>query len=258
MQNPKHVVITGASSGLGRALARRYAAAGLRMGLIARRAALLQELAAELKVRGADVWTAALDVRDAESMKKRLEEEDARAPIELLIANAGISAGTFGAGESAEQTRMILATNFDGALNAVLPVIPLMTARGRGQIALVSSIAGFRGFPGAPAYCASKAAQRIWGEGLRGELGPKGVEVNVICPGYVDTPMTQGNPFPMPFIMSAGRAAAITEKGLRKNRARIAYPWPMGAAAWLLAALPPAWTDPLLKRAPKKPAMKRA
>jgi short-subunit dehydrogenase len=145
-----------------------------------------------------------------------------------------------------------MATNFDGAMNTVMPLISRMKERKRGQIALMASLAGFRGFPAAPAYCASKAALRVWGEGLRGEMMPHGVEVNVICPGYVDTPMTKVNKFPMPFLMSAKRAARIMVRGLKNNRARIAYPFPTAFAAWLLAVLPPGWTDGALAKLPKK------
>ncbi|MBI3420408.1 MAG: SDR family NAD(P)-dependent oxidoreductase [Proteobacteria bacterium] len=252
MQNPEHIVITGASSGLGAALAQAYAAPGIRLGLLARRHDLLQTLAESLKAKGAEVWVAAADVRMSESLLRILQEEDSRHPIDLLIANAGISGGTFGKGETAEQARAIFHVNLDGALNTVLPLIPRMVARKRGQIALMASLAGFRGFPAAPAYCGSKAALRVYGEGLRGELMPHGVEVNIICPGYVDTPMTQANHFPMPFLMSAERAAEIMVAGLRQNRARIAFPWPMALGAWLMGVLPPGWTDPFLVRLPKK------
>jgi short-subunit dehydrogenase len=127
-----------------------------------------------------------------------------------------------------------------------------MTARGHGQIALMASLAAFHGFPGAPAYCASKAAVRVWGEALRGEYAAKGVGVSVICPGYVKTPMTDANDFPMPFLMSPERAASIIMRGLARNKARIAFPWPMYAAIRLIAALPPGLTDPLFARLPKK------
>ncbi|HVY12918.1 MAG TPA: SDR family NAD(P)-dependent oxidoreductase [Alphaproteobacteria bacterium] len=258
MQAPKHIVITGASSGIGKALAEAYAAPGRTLGLMARRAELLENLAQSLRQRGAEVWTAAADVTDREATARILEEADNRLPVDLLIANAGISGGTFGAGESATQARAIFNVNLEGALNTVFPLIPRMSARRRGQIALMASLAGFRGFPAAPAYCASKAALRIYGEGLRGELAPLDVEVNVICPGYIDTPMTQANHFPMPFLMTVARAADIIINGLARNQARIAFPFPTALAAWLLGVLPPAWTDGLLIRLPKKAPLKQA
>jgi short-subunit dehydrogenase len=116
----------------------------------------------------------------------------------------------------------------------------------------MSSLAAFRGFPGAPAYCASKAAVRIWGEALRGHLAGDGIAVSVICPGYVKTPLTDVNKFPMPMLMDSARAARIVRRGLARNRARIAFPWPMYALVRLVAALPPGLIDPLLRRLPEK------
>ena len=124
--------------------------------------------------------------------------------------------------------------------------------RGRGQFAIVSSLAAFRGFSGSAAYCASKAAVRIWGEAMRNELAPQGVEVSVVCPGFVVSRMTAVNKFRMPFLMQTDRAAAIIKRGLERNSSRISFPWPMAAAVWLLAALPPGWTDRWMRRMPKK------
>ena len=118
----------------------------------------------------------------------------------------------------------------------------------------MSSLASFRGFPGAPAYCASKAAVRVWGEGLRPALAAEGIDLSVICPGFVTTPMTEGNAFPMPFLMDAERAARIVQSGLAANRARIAFPLPMRLATWLLAALPPGVTDRAMRGLPAKAA----
>ena len=187
----------------------------------------------------------------------------AKAPLDLVIANAGISGGTGGGvgatGESDEQVRRIFAVNLDGVVNTVLPAAALMRAREprdgvKGQIAIMSSLASFRGIPGVPTYCASKAAVRIYGEALRGALAGDGIEVSVICPGYVKTPMTAGNPYRMPFLMERSRAARIIKRGLAKGRARIAFPLRLYALVWLMAALPPALTDPLMRLGPKKPA----
>lgn len=252
LYNHHHIVITGASSGIGAALARRYARPGSRLGLLARHADKLESLATELRGKGAEVWLETCDVTDREKIKIILEREDAAYPIDLLIANAGISAGTFGAGESDVQARAIFATNLDGLLNSMHPILPRMQARKAGQIAIMASLAGFRGFPSAPAYCASKAAARIYGEGLRAEMARFNVAVNVICPGYVDTPMTQANRFFMPFLMDVDRAAKIIVRGLASNKARIAFPFPTYFMVWLLSVLPPGWTDALLARLPKK------
>jgi short-subunit dehydrogenase len=201
---------------------------------------------------GAAVEETIVDVSDAPAMAGWLAECDSRNPVDLLIANAGISAGTGGGSEPASQARAIFAVNLDGVLNTVLPLLSAMQQRRRGQIAIMSSLASFRGFPGAPAYCASKAAVRFWGEALRGELWESGVRVSVICPGYIVSAMTAENKFPMPMLMTAERAAAIMKRGLAADRARIAFPWPLYLAVWLIGTLPPALTDPLMRLLPKK------
>ena len=122
----------------------------------------------------------------------------------------------------------------------------------RGQIALMSSLAAFIGFPGAPAYSASKAAIRVYGEALRGALHADGIEVSVICPGFVDTPMTRVNDFPMPFLMTSEKAAAIIKRGLVANRGRIAFPFPMYFLVWLLSGLPPVLVNAMTRRLPEK------
>lgn len=252
MRNPQHVVITGATSGIGAALARSYAASGRRLTLSGRNAGRLAEVTALCRKSGATVRDLVLDVTDREAARAHLLQIDDEDPVDLLIANAGISGGTHGGNESAAQVHAIFATNVDGVLNTALPLLPRMEARRRGQVALMASLAGYRGFPGAPAYCGSKAAVKVWGEGLRGQMAASGVEVTVIMPGYIDTPMTDANDFPMPLMMSADRAAALICDRLVRNPARIAFPWPTAVTAWLLGALSPRLTDPLLRRLPKK------
>ncbi|MFQ5766286.1 MAG: SDR family NAD(P)-dependent oxidoreductase, partial [Rhodospirillales bacterium] len=173
-------------------------------------------------------------------------------PLDLVIANAGIAAGTGGKGESEEQAREIFAVNMAGVLNTVWPAMDGMRGRKRGQIAIISSIAAFRGFPGVPAYSASKAAVKIYGEALRGWLAADGIRVSVVTPGFVRTRMTAKNPYPMPLLMDADKAARIIRRGLQRDKARIGFPWPMVALVWLLGALPPGLTDPLMKRVPEK------
>jgi short-subunit dehydrogenase len=137
-------------------------------------------------------------------------------------------------------------------IHTVHPAAERMRARKRGQIAIMSSLAGFRGMPGAPAYSASKAASRSYGEALRGRLHRHNVGVTVICPGFIRTPMTDVNGFRMPLLMDADRAARLIRRGLARNRARIAFPSRLYALAWLLGVLPPSWTDPVLRRMPEK------
>ncbi len=266
MQDPRTIVITGGSSGIGAALARSYARPGRFLALTGREPERLQRVAEECRTAGATVEATVLDVCDREVLETWLTAIDRDHPLDLVIAidrdhpldlviaNAGVSAGTGSFGENAEQTRHILAVNVDGVVTTVLAATALMRPKRHGQVAIMSSLAAFRGFPGAPAYCASKAAVRVWGEALRGMVAKDGLTVSVICPGYVKSRMTAVNDFPMPFLMESDKAARIIQRGLATGKARIVFPRRLFACVWLLALLPPAWTDPLLKRLPEKPA----
>ncbi|MFQ5955090.1 MAG: SDR family NAD(P)-dependent oxidoreductase [Kiloniellales bacterium] len=254
MVAPKSILITGASSGIGAALARAYAGAGVRLALGGRDEPRLDRVVDACQRAGAEVEAALIDVTDRGAMADWVARADRVRPLDLVIANAGVSAGR-GRGhgvETADQTRAIFAVNLDGVLNTVLPAIPLMRARGHGQIAIISSLSAFRGFPGAPAYSASKAAVRVWGEALRTALYHDGVAVSVVCPGFVESRISASNRFPMPMLMSADRAARIIRRRLARRRPRIAFPWPMYFAAWLAGALPPRLTDPLMRLLPDK------
>jgi short-subunit dehydrogenase len=249
---PAHILITGASSGIGAALALAYARPGAHLALGGRNQERLAEVAARAEARGAGISTASVDVRDRDAAAAWVNASDDRAPLDLVIANAGISGGTHGGPETAEQTRAIFAVNLEGVLNVALPAIPRMTTRKRGQIAIISSLAAYRGFPGAPAYSGSKAAVKVWGEALRADLAPHGVKVNVVMPGFIRSPMTDANDFPMPFLMPADRAAEIIRRGLAANRARIAFPFPTAFLAWAMGTLSPLIADPILRMLPKK------
>jgi short-subunit dehydrogenase len=250
--DPAHVLITGASSGIGAALALAYARPGVHLPLGGRNLERLAKIAAQAEARGASVTTASIDVRERDAVAAWALAADDRAPLDLVIANAGISGGTHGGPESADQTRAIFAVNLDGVLNVALPLIPRMIARRRGQVAIISSLAAHRGFPGAPAYSGSKAAVKVWGEALRADLAPHGVKVNVVMPGFIKSPMTDANDFAMPFLMPADKAAEIIRRGLAADRARIAFPFPTAFMAWLMGALSPAIADPILRLLPKK------
>ena len=249
---PAHILITGASSGIGAALAVAYARPGVHLSLGGRNHERLADVAAQVQARGATSATAAVDVRDPDAVAEWVAAADERMPLDLVIANAGVSGGTYGGPESAERTRAIFAVNLDGVLNVALPIIPRMIARKSGQIAIISSLAGYRGFPGAPAYSGSKAAVKAWGEALRADLAPRGVKVNVVMPGFIKTPMTDANGFHMPFLMSAEKAAGIIQRGLAADRARIAFPFPTAFLAWAMSALSPVIADQILGLLPKK------
>ncbi len=246
------ILITGGSSGIGEALADHYAGPGRSLVLTGRDAARLDGVAQRLRSRGAAVETACLSVTDRAAMEGLIAEADRRAPLDLVVANAGISAGTGTGEEPPDQVRAITETNVQGVLNTVEPALPGMLERGRGQICLIASLAGFRGFPGAPAYCASKAWVKVWGEGLRGHLAPRGVGVTVVCPGFVKSRMTAVNRFPMPFIWESEKAARRIARGLARNESRIAFPWPLVMTIQFMAALPPGLVEGLQRRLPAK------
>jgi short-subunit dehydrogenase len=256
MRNPRSILITGASSGIGAALAREYAGPGCTLFLGGRNEDRLAGVAADCAARGATVETAAVDVVDGAAIGNWIATADDRAPLDLVIANAGVSAGTGAAGEPLDQAQRIMAINVDGVINTVHPALGRFTARQgsgvKGQIAIMSSLASFRGFAGAPAYCASKAAVRNYGEGLRNAYARAGIGVSVICPGFVRSGMTEENDFAMPFLMEADRAAGIIRRGLARNRGRIAFPWQMYGAAWLVQALPTWTTDRIMRGLPAK------
>ena len=192
---------------------------------------------------GAQTWSTLVNVTDREAMASWITRSHQIRPLDLIIALAGISCGTFSREETPEEIRAVFGVNLDGMLNTVEPAIPLFRQRGRGQIALTSSLAGTRGFPVAPSYCATKAAIRVYGEGLRSRLLRENILVAVINPGFVKSPMTAANPYPMPFMVSAERAAWIIKRNLAKGKARIRFPWPFAVGAFFLSLLPPSWID---------------
>lgn len=254
MKSPKNILITGASSGLGAALAEHYAAPGITLHLHGRNSQRLEQIAENCRKRGAHVNCKILDITDNAAMHSWLIATDGKAPLDLIIANAGISAGTGIHGENGKQVRDIFAANIDGVVNTVTPLLHTMIARKHGQIAIMSSLAGLRGLPSCPAYSASKNCVRAYGEALRGWLSRQSVQVSVICPGYIKTAMTAANNFPMPFMMSAEKAAGIIAAGLADNKARIAFPKIMYYPMRFLSCLPVWLTDPLFSRLPGKAA----
>ena len=246
---PAHIVITGASSGIGAALARVYSASGRRLSLIGRDRGRLEAVASDGRARGGDVDVYVADVTDPGAIGRVLTTCDRLQPVDLIIASAGIGGRASLAPDSGEPchvARKILITTALGVINTVAPLLPRLVARRRGQIAIVSSLAGLVSLPACPAYCASKAAVRAYGAALRGLLAPSGVAVSVVCPGFVDTPMSASLPFRPPFLWTADRAARHVARALARGRREILFPWPLAVAVRVLPMLPNALADRVL------------
>jgi short-subunit dehydrogenase len=244
------VVISGASRGLGAALARGFAGPGVRLLLLARSAAALEEVARDCRARGAHVTTGALDVTDAPGLAAALAAFEAEGPVGMVIANAGTSAGTApdGTPEDAVAAARQVQVNLVGAINLVGPLLPGMRARGRGRVGLIASVAGLRGLPDFPAYCASKAGLIAWGEGLRAELGPRGVTVTVVTPGFFDSAMGARFHGRRMLVLDQAVVAARVRRALLAGRPRAAFPWPLAAGLRVLALLPPRLGDWAVRR----------
>ncbi len=246
------VFLTGASSGIGEALARRYSARGATLGLVARRADRLASLRSSLP--GA-AETYAADVRDLGALNAAAADFMAKHGVpDLVIANAGVSHGTLTefAGD-VDVFRQILDINVVGMVGTFHPFVAAMRGAGHGTLAGVASVAGYRGLPGAGAYSASKAAAIRYLESLRVELRGTGVRVVTICPGYIATPMTEKNPYPMPFIITADDFAERFARALDSGRTYAVIPWQMGLVAKLLAVLPNVFFDAAFSKAGRKP-----
>ena len=250
------VFLTGASSGIGEALARHYSAAGATLGLVARRGDFLQQLKASLPTA---CETYACDVTQAAALDAAAADFIARHGLpDVVIANAGISFGnsTEIAGD-VEVFREILDINVLGMVNTFHPFVAPMRARRSGTLAGIASVAGIRGLPGATAYSASKAAAIRYLEGLRVETHGSGIRVVTICPGFIATPMTSKNPYPMPFIIGVEDAARRFARAIAAGRSYAVIPWPMAIVGRLLEILPNAIFDRVMarrKRKPRKPA----
>ena len=247
MKRFSSIVITGASSGIGEALALDYAAPGVALALTGRDSGRLEAVAGACRAKGATVFASAIDVVDRDAFASWLTTFDDAHPVDLILANAGISIDKDNSSlDDFSVIRQTLDINVGGVLNTVEPLLARLIARKNGQIAVVSSLAGFFGLPYSASYNASKAAVRVWGESIRYVLKKDGIGVSVICPGFVRSRLTETAPFPMPFMMSAEKASVIIRKGLAANRARIAFPLGIKAAVWLGLVLPGRWSARLM------------
>jgi short-subunit dehydrogenase len=245
--DPETILITGATGAIGAALAAAYAAPGRALVLQGRNETRLREIALTCEGLGAAVQTKVLDVRELPALAAWLDGVASRRPPDLAIVNAGaIHVLEPGAGESWQDAERVLSVNVGAAIATVTTLLPHMRRRRSGQIALMSSLLAWFGMPVAPAYSASKAALKTYGEALRGPLAREGIRVSVVLPGFVKSDMSDELKIPKPFMLSAEEAAAIIKRGLAHDQGRISFPLPLAAGCRILAALPPAAARGLL------------
>jgi short-subunit dehydrogenase len=249
------VFITGASSGIGAELARVYARRGDQLGLVARREDALEALRSQLP--GAHTIYA-LDVRDRQALHAAARDFLSAGPVDVVVACAGISAGTLTEEiEDFDVFESIIATNLNAMVATFEPFVAPMKQRGIGTLVGVGSVAGVRGLPGSGAYSASKAAVRNYCESLRVELHASGVRVVTLAPGFIRTPMTEHNPYRMPFLMPVQAFAERAVQAIDKAVPYKIIPWQMAWVAVLLRIVPNAWYDALAARSQRKPRVRR-
>ncbi len=242
------ILITGASSGIGEALAQLYSHPGVTLGLLGRDINKLENVANLCSKKGAVAIPVSMDVTDTDKLQQWIVDFNSKHPVDLLIANAGVtsSIGPNGEAESWDAIKQVLDINLHGVIATIFPLMEPMRKRGEGQIAIVSSLAAYRGLPITPSYCASKAGIKVYGEALRGWLAKEGVKVSVICPGFVQSAMSDQFAGDKPFLMTAEKAAKIIKRGLECNKPRISFPFPLNFGTWLLALLPASFADFIL------------
>lgn len=241
----RSAIVTGASRGIGVAIALELARGGVRVGLTARRADLLESVANTIRQGGGEAVVVPADASDRLATREAITRlDEAIGPVDLLVANAGIGRSTPALGFSSEVLDEIIQVNLIGAAVAIEAVLPGMMARGRGQIVGISSLVGYRGLPGSTGYCASKAALSTLLDGMRPELRGHGIAVSIVHPGFVDTDMTSDSRHRRPFVMNADRAARIIVGGIAGRRRRIDFPWPMRLLMRCVRNLP----DPIFDR----------
>jgi len=247
----KKVVISGASSGIGLALARHYLERGAFIAALARRGELLQSLAAEFPEQ---VFCYALDVRDASAIRDAGHDFMTCVGVpDIVIANAGVSCGTLTEyAEDIDVFQQVMDINVLGMAKTFQPFIAPMRTAQHGSLVGIASVAGFRGLPGSEAYSASKAAAISYLESLRVELHDSGIKVLTICPGYIKTPLTDVNIYPMPFILEVNEAARRMARIIRSGKSFAVVPWQMAMVGWLLKRLPNCLYDRLFAKAPQK------
>ena len=245
----KVVLITGASSGIGRGLAIELAKRGAAVGLLARRAEELAEIVKEIEATGGRAIALPADVTDVDAVSKAADQLRAEfGPIEVLIANAGIGGSKSAAQLSAVDVTKIINVNVVGVVNSATTVIPEMVARRQGQIVFISSLAAYRGLPKSAAYCASKAAVSAFAESLRVDLRGSGVEVTIIHPGFIKTPLTAGRQAQMPWLMELDDAVKKMVKAIEARKKSYAFPWQLATIVRVSMLLPIPLYDRVIAR----------
>jgi NADP-dependent 3-hydroxy acid dehydrogenase YdfG len=222
----KVVFITGASSGIGRALAAELGRRGASVGLLARRAGTLAEIAGEVEGAGGKALSLPADVRDAEAVRGAADDlREKFGRVDVLVANAGIVPTTYAADLRPADVADVMSTNINGVVNSVTAVLPEMIEKGSGQLVAISSLAAYRGLPKSAAYCASKAAVSAFFESLRVDLRGTGVDVTIIHPGFIKTPVTAGRTAKMPFLMELDDAVKKIISAIERRKKSYAFPW---------------------------------
>jgi len=239
IKDPKVIVITGASSGIGKELALQYAKAGLDIAITGRNENRLKEVAEECEEKGAKVHIINVDVLDRERLSNELLHFDEEYPIDILIANAGLSDEMTNKTNKIESAYDVFETNTIGVMNTIFPIIEKMKSRRRGQIAIMGSLAGFYPLRAAIAYSASKFAVRAFGLGYRNLLKKHNIGVSVITPGFVRTPLTDRNKFSMPFLMEVKDAGTYIINGLKKDNSIITFPFIFSVLTNFASIIPP-------------------
>lgn len=245
----KVLFITGASSGIGRALAVEFGRRGAAMGLLARRGDVLQEIVKEVEAAGGRALALPADVRDAGAVSRAAQQvSQAYGPIDVMVANAGVGATTDARELKAEAVADVININVMGAVNSATAVLPAMVERGRGQLVVISSLAAYRGLPKSAAYCASKAAVSAFFESLRVDLRGTDVDVTIIHPGFIKTPLTAGRQANMPYLMELDEAVKKIVRAIENRKKSYAFPWQLASIVRAAMIMPVPLYDRIISK----------